>query len=44
MSTQKLKEIITKVLPDVETVICWQEGFDKLNVTPIFITSPEQVE
>lgn len=44
MSTQKLKEIITKVLPDVETVICWQEGFDKLNVTPIFITSPEQVD
>lgn len=44
MSTQKLKEIINKVLPDVETVICWQEGFDKLNVTPIFITSPEQVE
>ena len=44
MSTQKLKEIIKQVLPDVETVICWQEGFDKLNVTPIFITSPEQVE
>ncbi len=44
MSTQKLKEIINKVLPDVETVICWQEGFDKLNVTPIFITSPEQVD
>jgi formate dehydrogenase (coenzyme F420) beta subunit len=44
LSTQKLKEIINKVLPDVETVICWQEGFDKLNVTPIFITSPEQVD
>ncbi len=44
MSTQKLKEIIKQVLPDVETVICWQEGFDKLNVTPIFITSPEQVD
>lgn len=44
MSTQKLKEIIKQVLPDVETVICWQEGYDKLNVTPIFITSPEQVD
>ncbi|OPX96943.1 MAG: hypothetical protein A4E60_03391 [Syntrophorhabdus sp. PtaB.Bin047] len=44
MSTQKLKEIIKQVLPDVETVICWQEGFDKLNVTPIFITSPEQAD
>ncbi|HOD75449.1 MAG TPA: Coenzyme F420 hydrogenase/dehydrogenase, beta subunit C-terminal domain, partial [Syntrophorhabdaceae bacterium] len=44
MSTQKLKEIIKQVLPDVEAVICWQEGFDKLNVTPIFITSPEQAE
>jgi len=44
LSTQKLKEIIKQVLPDVEAVICWQEGFDKLNVTPIFITSPEQAE
>ncbi len=44
MSTQKLKEIIKQVLPDVETVICWQEGYDKLNVTPIIITSPEQVD
>lgn len=44
MSTQKLKEIINKVLPDVETVICWQEGFDKLNTTPIFITSPAQAD
>jgi coenzyme F420-reducing hydrogenase beta subunit len=44
LSTQKLKEIIKQVLPDVETVICWQEGFDKLNVTPIFITSPEQAD
>ncbi|HRT26737.1 MAG TPA: 4Fe-4S dicluster domain-containing protein [Syntrophales bacterium] len=44
MSTQKLKEIIKQVLPDVETVICWQDGFDKLNVTPIFITSPEQAD
>jgi coenzyme F420-reducing hydrogenase beta subunit len=44
LSTQKLKEIIKQVLPDVETVICWQEGYDKLNVTPIFITSPEQVD
>ncbi len=44
MSTQKLKEIIKQVLPDVETVICWQEGFDKLNVTPIFITSAEQID
>ena len=44
MSTQKLKEIINKVLPDVETVICWQEGFDKLNTTPIFITSAAQAD
>lgn len=44
MSTQKLKEIINKVLPDVETVICWQEGFDKLNTTPIFITSTAQAD
>ena len=44
MSTEKLKEIILKVLPDAGTVIGWQEGFDKLHNTPIYINSPEDAE
>ncbi len=44
MSAEKLKEIITRVLPDVDAVISWQESFDKLHTTPLFITSPEQAE
>ena len=44
MSTEKLKETIQKVFPDVECVICWQEGFDKLHTTPLFITTPDQTE
>ena len=39
LSTDKLKETIQKVLPDVETVICWQEGFDKLHTTPLFLNA-----
>ncbi|MBN2403437.1 MAG: 4Fe-4S dicluster domain-containing protein [Spirochaetes bacterium] len=44
MSTEKLKEIILKVLPDVDTVIGWQEGFDKIHITPFFMKSPEDAE
>jgi len=42
LSTEKLKETIQKVFPDVETVICWQEGFDKLHTTPLFMTASAQ--
>ena len=44
MSTEKLKETIQKVFPDVETVICWQEGFDKVHTTPLFITDAAQID
>lgn len=44
MSTEKLKETIKKVFPDVETVICWQEGFDKLHTTPLFVTAADQAD
>jgi formate dehydrogenase subunit beta len=44
LSTEKLKETIQKVFPDVETVICWQEGFDKLHTTPLFITATDQTD
>jgi formate dehydrogenase subunit beta len=44
LSTEKLKETIQKVFPDVETVICWQEGFDRLHTTPLFITATDQTD
>jgi formate dehydrogenase (coenzyme F420) beta subunit len=44
LSTEKLKETIKKVFPDVESVICWQEGFDKLHTTPLFITAADQTD
>ncbi len=44
MSTEKLKETIQKVFPDVETVICWQEGFDKIHTTPLFVTAEDQFD
>jgi formate dehydrogenase subunit beta len=44
LSIEKLKEIILKVLPDAGTVIGWQEGFDKLHTTPLYINSTEDAE
>ncbi len=44
MSTEKLKETIQKVFPDVEPVICWQEGFDKLHTTPLFIKTADEAD
>ncbi|HVN95289.1 MAG TPA: 4Fe-4S dicluster domain-containing protein [Syntrophorhabdaceae bacterium] len=44
MSTEKLKEAIRKVFPDVETVICWQEGFDKIHTTPLFMTRADDAD
>lgn len=44
MSTEKLKEIIKKVFPEAGTVISWQEGFDKLHNTPIFIKDASQAD
>jgi formate dehydrogenase subunit beta len=44
LSTEKLKETIQEVFPDVETVICWQEGFDKLHTTPLFVTATDQTD
>lgn len=44
MSTEKVKEAIAKILPDVETVICWQGGFDAIHATPFFVDRPEQID
>ena len=44
MGPEKLKEIINEVLKDVDVVVAYKEGFDKLHTTPCFITKPEQVD
>jgi ferredoxin len=44
MSVDKLKESIAEVLPKVDVVIAYKQGFDSLHAVPHFITKPEQVE
>ena len=44
MTVEKLKEVVLQVLPQVDTVIGYQQGFDSLHATPHFITKPDQVE
>jgi formate dehydrogenase (coenzyme F420) beta subunit len=43
LSIEKLKEIISNI-KDAESIICWQQGFDKLHTTPFFIRKPQQAE
>lgn len=40
----QLKELIRAKLPELDVVIGWQEGFDALHHTPLFIRSPEDVD
>ncbi len=44
MSLDKLKQIVTDVLKDVDVVIGYKQGFDPLHATPHFITSSDQVD
>ncbi|MFH0974787.1 MAG: 4Fe-4S dicluster domain-containing protein [Spirochaetota bacterium] len=44
MSIDKLKEIINKVLSDAGTVITWEQGFDKLHATPLYIKDTKDIE
>jgi len=44
VSLDKLKQIITDVLKDVDVIIGYKQGFDPLHATPCFITKPEQVD
>lgn len=44
MTVEKLKEVVQKVLPEVDVVIGYRQGFDPLHATPAFITKPEQVD
>jgi ferredoxin len=41
---EKLKEIIAEALKDVDAVVAYKQGFDKLRATPCFITAPEQID
>ncbi|EPR44346.1 4Fe-4S ferredoxin, iron-sulpur binding domain-containing protein [Desulfovibrio sp. X2] len=39
-----LKEKIKQALPDLDYVIGWQQGFDSLHATPLFMRTPEDVD
>lgn len=44
VSLDKLKQIVTDVLKDVDVVIGYQQGFDALHATPCFVKRPDQVD
>ncbi len=41
---EELKNIILQALPDLDMVMGWEQGYDALNATPLFIRKPEDVE
>jgi ferredoxin len=41
---EQLKEKILAALPDLDVVIGWEQGFDALHTTPLYIRKPEDVE
>lgn len=44
MTLENLKEVVRNVLPEVDAIIGYRQGFDPLHATPFFITKPEQVD
>lgn len=44
MSIERLREAVKKILPEVDVVIGYRQGFDPLHATPYFISQPEQVD
>jgi len=44
LNLEKLKEVVLQVLPEVEIVIGFRQGFDPLHATPYFISRPDQVD
>jgi len=44
VTVEKLKEAVRKILPEVDVVIGYRQGFDPLHATPFFMTKPEQVD
>jgi len=41
---EQLKEKILAALPELDVVIGWEQGFDPLHATPLYIRKPEDVE
>jgi len=44
LSLEKLKEVAQQVLPEVDVLIGYRQGFDPLHATPVFITKPEETD
>lgn len=44
MSMEMLRDVVKNVLSEVDVVIGYTEGFDKVHATPLFINTPEQVD
>ncbi len=44
MSIEKLRDVVKKVLEEVDVVIGYTEGFDKIHATPHFIDSPQEID
>ncbi len=44
MSLEKLKEAVRQVLPEVDVVIGYRQGFDPLHATPAFVSKPDEVD
>lgn len=44
MNAEKLKQIVTQVLPEVEVVIGYKQGFDALHTTPCFVRAAEETD
>ncbi len=40
----ELKEAIKAKLPELDCVIGWQQGYDQAHATPLFMTTPEDVD
>lgn len=43
MISQMLREAIAGVFSEVDVVLAYQQGFDKLHATPCFMTMPEEI-
>jgi formate dehydrogenase (coenzyme F420) beta subunit len=44
LKEDELKEVVAKVLNDVDLVIGYEQGFDAIHATPYFITSADQID
>lgn len=43
-SLERLRERIRAALPELDCVIGWQQGYDALHATPLFMRKPEDVD